>query len=155
MNSSPTKETKINREKKPSGIICLIITIILYLPSCRGSGFEIAPPTRIHGVWQSASTAEETAYVVWVFTAENAIYEYHDPQYDIHSTVNLQTDLADKWLRDLEIQEDYSLGYNILINRVEHRFSQQLDEIGAVQEPGALEYCSSALFGRCWNLQKQ
>ena len=136
---------------------CWVIIPVVLLSFCVGSGFELSPPEWLHGAWQSEPTLEETEYVRWEFTADNAIYEYHDPEYDIHTTINLRTDFAEKWVRDLEEQDDYAVAYEIPIDRVRHFFTQRLDEsTGEIEDPSVLEYCANAMLsGGCWELHKQ
>ena len=145
-------------EKLPRRTSCLVIvvTAIAILSSCGGSGFELAPPERLHGAWQSEPSEEEPEYVRREFTADNAIYEFHDPAYNVHSTINLRTDFAGNWVRDMETQEDYGTDYEILIDRIPHRFWQPLDEsTGEIENPYLLEYNVGTMFGRSWDLHMQ
>ena len=146
----------MSADRLPPRSILSKIALMILLSSCAWSGFELAPPEWIQGVWQSEPTVQEPEYVRWEFTADNAIYEFHDPEYDIHSTIDLRIDFAGKWVRDQAAQDDWAMSYYILIDRVELHFLQFFDEAGAIEDPSVIEYNASGMFfGGSWNLQKQ
>ena len=133
-----------------------LLFVLASLVSCGGSGFELAPPEWLQGIWQSEVTAEQPAYVKWEFMADNAMYEFHDPDYDIHTTINLLTSFTGKWVRDLNEESEFGTSYTILIDRVQHGFFQGFDDTGAIEDPSVVVYDANTTFSWYeWELNKQ
>jgi hypothetical protein len=138
---------KTTRAAKTAYHLTPLIILALSVLSCDGRVVLLAPPDWIQGAWQSDSSPG-IEYVRWEFTASNAIYEYHDPANDIHSTVDLSIDFAGRTVTD--DPEDDANRYEIQIELKGHDFYQETDETGAATDPSTLEYSTSAV-GESWS----
>lgn len=145
------------KSARAAKFVCrFILPIILTLSvlACDGFSVVLAPPDWIQGAWQSDTSQAGAEYVRWEFTADNAVYEYHDPANDVHSTINLGTHFAGRSVTD--DAEDGPNDYKIVIELKQHEFYQETDQGGVVTDPTALGYRVGAA-GRtwAWELSKQ
>ena len=141
-----------NRVQYKTVCLFLLFSLFIFIYSCGKNTVILAPPDWILGTWQSDS-GSGAEYILWVFTADNAVYEYHDSANSVQSTINLEIDFMDKWIRD-EVSDE---AYEILIDRNTHSFYPQPDETtGLIDDPTILDYYPSGAFSsRSWELTKQ
>jgi hypothetical protein len=115
--------------------------------SCDPLSVVLAPPDWIQGTWQSDTSQADAEYVRWVFTTDNAVYEYHDPANDEHVTIDLGSHFAGRSVTD--DSEDGQNQYKIMIELKQHEFYQEIDQEDVVTDPAALGYRVGAA-GRSW-----